>query len=287
MPDIEENQLALAEEKLRRFLDLADEIGSLRDRIEQRLDEAITSGTFTSTLRNRVLIGLHMKAIDCFDRLVVDARDKRGEASHHLKTMAECFIYSHWVSRDNGETRARLLSAEGYRSRAAYHDSIEEAEHATTWREMQRQQTEGLQSEWDDFRRTKLEQLASSANTEEQYHKIYRLACEVAHMGDLMVYMPPQPQEIGLRLRDLSMLRAYVSLKFGIILACDLLHDASDALGMRIDQQLEGFRERWREIIAMGPRSSENTEKVSGGAGPGITETSRGPCETKNKGRPS
>src|SRR5437773_11478598 len=105
--------------------------------------------------------------------------------------MAECFIYSHWVSRDKGETRARLLLAEGYRSRAAYHESVEEPEHATTWREMQRQQTEGLQSEWKTFKRNILEKLASSAEMEEQYYKIYRLACEAAHMGDLMVYIPP------------------------------------------------------------------------------------------------
>jgi len=67
-----------------------------------------------------------------------------------------------------------------------------------------------------------------------------------------MVYAPPHSQEPGLRLSDLSMLRAYISLQFGIILACDLLHDASDALGMRADQQIDGLRERWRAIIALG-----------------------------------
>lgn len=261
MPDNEQEHLTLAQEKLRRFLVLAEEILSLRRAIQQRLDEALTYGTFTESFRNSILIGLHLKALYCFDRLIVDARDKRGEASHHLKTMAECFIYSHWVSRDNGETRARLLSAEGYRSRAAYHDSLVEAEHAAAWREMQYQQIEGLQSEWEEFKRSSLQQLASSSNTEEQYYNIYRLACEAAHMGDLMVYVPPHPQEPGLRLSDLSMLRAYVSLKFGIILACDLLHDASDALGMGMDQQIDGLRERWRTIIAL-DSAGEHSESV-------------------------
>jgi hypothetical protein len=253
MPGTEQEHLSLAEEKLRCFLSLAEEILSLRGAIHQRLDEALTSGVLTGSLRNRVLIGLHLKALDCFDRLIVDVRDRRGEASHHLKTMAECFIYSHWVSRDNGETRARLLSAEGYRSRAAYHDSLEETEHAASWREMQLEQIKGLQSEWKTFKDTKLEQFATLANTKEQYCKIYRLACEAAHMGDLMVYTPPHPQEPGLRLSDLSMLRAYVSLKFGIILACDLLSDASAVLEMGVDQQIDGLRERWRAIIALGP----------------------------------
>ena len=252
MPDNEQEHLTIAEEKLRHFLALAEEILSLRGAIQQRLDEALASATFTESLRNRILIGLHLKALDCFDRLMVDARDRRGEASHHLKTMAECFIYLHWVSRDSGETRARLLSAEGYRSRAAYHDFLEETEHAATWRKMQCQQIEGLQSEWKKFKKTTLDKLASLADTEDQYYKIYRLACEAAHMGDLMVYMPLHPHEPGLRLSDLSMLRAYVSLKFGIILACDLLHDASNALGMGAGQQIDGLRERWRAIIALG-----------------------------------
>jgi hypothetical protein len=255
MPGTEQDHLSIAEEKLRRFLALAEEILSLREAIQQRLDEALTSSALTESLRNSILIGLHWKALDCFDRLVVDARDRRGEASHHLKTMAECFIYSHWVSRDEGETRARLLSAEGYRSRAAYHESLEEKEHATTWREMQRQQINELQAEWEAFKNSNLEQLAP-AETKEHYCKIYRLACEAAHMGDLMVYMPPYPLELGLRLSDLSMLRAYVSLKFGIILACDLLSDASDVLKIGTDQQIDGLRERWRVIIALGPATS-------------------------------
>ena len=70
-------------------------------------------------------------------------------------------------------------------------------------------------------------------------------------MADLTVYMPPQPTEAGLRLSDISFLRAYVCLKFGVILACDLLHDASDKLRMGMDQQIEGFRDRWRAIIAL------------------------------------
>ena len=92
---------------------------------------------------------------------------------------------------------------------------------------------------------------------DEQYYKIYRFACEAAHIGDLMVYMPPQPQELGLRLCDLSMLRAYMSLKFGIILACDFLHDASEALGMGLGTEIEGFRERWQTIIALRPAAQD------------------------------
>lgn len=251
MSDPEQDNLAIAEEKLQRFLALAEEILSLREALQQRLDEALTAGAFTESLLNSTIIGLHLKALDCFDRLIIDARDRRGEASHHLKTMVECFIYSHWVSRDEGETRARLLSAEGYRSRAAYHESLEEKEYAATWREMQRQEINGLQAEWETFKKSNLEKLAP-AETKEHYDRIYRFACEAAHIGDLRAYTPPFPQEPRLRLSHLSMLRAYISLKFGIILACDLLQDASVALKMGTDKEINGFRERWRAIIAFG-----------------------------------
>lgn len=255
MPKSEEGHLALAKEKLRRFLILADEILSLRQAVQHRLGESFPSGAMQDTLRNRVLIGLNLKALDSFERLVVDARDRRGESSHHLKTMAECFIYSHWASRDLGEQRARILYAEGCRSRAVYHencsDSAEDAEHAVAWRELHRGQISGIESDWSAFRDVGLQQLASQAELEDHYHKVYRLACEAAHMGDLMVYMPPQPQEAGLTLADLSLLRAYVSLKFGVILACDLLNDASDSLGMDAAGQIDGFRERWRAIQSL------------------------------------
>jgi hypothetical protein len=224
--------------------------------MHHRLDEVLTSRTITESLRNSVLIGLNLKALDCFDRLLVDARDRRGEASHHLKTMAECFIYSHWVSGDSGDTRARLLSAEAYRSRVAYHESLEETELAAGWRALQHQQAQGLQSEWDKFKKQSLEKLASGTNVEASYQMIYRFACEAAHVGETFVYMPPQPKEEGLRLSDFSLLRAHVSLKFGIILACDLLHDASDTLGMGAGKQIDGVKECWRAIVALSPRTS-------------------------------
>lgn len=256
MPDTTQEHLSAAEEKIRRLLVLAEEILSLRGAMLQRLDEALTSRSIIESLRNSVLIGLNLKALDCFDRLMVDARDRRGEASHHLKTMAECFIYSHWVNHDKGETRASLLFAEGYRSRAKYHESLKETELAAEWRALQHQQTQGLQSEWDAFKKSTFAKRASGVNVGAYYQMIYRFACEAAHIGDLFTYTPPQPREVGLRLPDLSMQRAYVSLKFGTLLACDLLHDASDRLGMEATRQIDSLRERWGAIIALGPTTS-------------------------------
>lgn len=83
MSDAEQEHLEIAEKKIQRFLILTEEILSLREAMHHRLDKALAPRTITEPLRNRVLIGLNLKALDCFDRIVVDARDRRGEASHH------------------------------------------------------------------------------------------------------------------------------------------------------------------------------------------------------------
>lgn len=246
-----EGQLAIAEEKFRQLLMLADEIMIVRNDITRRLQAATHDGLFQRRVRNRVLVGLSIKALDSFDRLLVDARDRRAECSHHLKTMAESFIYSGWVSGDEGDIRAKMVCADGFRSRAAYHRALGEGQLEAEFDRLRCQVVEGLEGEWDEFKRKGLEELSAIANRSEHYHQVYRLACEAAHMGDLTVYMPPQPTEIGLRLSDVLLLRSYVCLKFGIIVSCDLLHDASDALGMSLDERLDNFRERWRTILAM------------------------------------
>lgn len=227
----DQEHMALAEEQLRLLLELSGEVLPLRISVQQMTDRVFISGAITDTLRNRVLIGLSLKALDSFERLVVDAREKRSECSHHLKTMVESFIYCHWVGDDPTEHRAKLLYADGCRARAVYHencsDSESDKESAAAWKELQRAQVLGMETEWRAFKDAGIGGLAVEARIAESYHKIYRMACEAAHMGDLCVYMPPQPQEVGITFSDLSMLRSYVSLRFGIHLACDLLQDAS------------------------------------------------------------
>ena len=101
MPTPEE-ELALGEEKFRQFFVLADEILALRQTINEHLETALRDGAFQNSLRNRVLVGLSIKAPDCFDRLLVDARERRAECSHHLKTMAECLFIRVGKQRHRG-----------------------------------------------------------------------------------------------------------------------------------------------------------------------------------------
>jgi hypothetical protein len=61
------------------------------------------------------------------------------------------------------------------------------------WRKLKVQELEGLDAEWKQFRDSGLEQIAREGDRVEQYKQVYRLACEAAHAGDLLVYRPPKP----------------------------------------------------------------------------------------------
>jgi len=252
MPNFDEQEVALAEKKLELLLNLAEEVLALEQASMARLNHALRENTIPMTWRNRVLIGLTVKALASFERLVMDARERRAECSHHLKTMVESFIYSHWVSVENDEQRARLVYAEGCRARAIYHENLQETQYAKEWRELLIDVIKGIEARWESFRQTNLERLAEQCGLSVHYRRIYRMACEAAHIADLSVYMPPEPGgDLSLSPAPLSLLRAYVSLGYGIHLACDLLHDASDVLRMEADQTIQAFRNRLTTIQAM------------------------------------
>ena len=253
LSDLEHIQLA--EEKVRRFITLAEEILRLHEKTEQRINEGYRNEYFKPTLRNRVIAGLAVKAGRSFERLIVDARNRRGECAHHLKTMVECFIYACWVSGDETEKRASLLQAESFRSRAAYHENCsaspedEDAHWAKEWRELQHKQIKGIEKEWKNF--PSLESIAADVKSKDLYN-IYRASCEAAHTGDLPLYMPPQPTEPGLTLADLSLQQCYVSLQSGVFLACELLRNASDQVELELESEIDSFAQRSREIRLLG-----------------------------------
>lgn len=245
----DELHIALSETKLKRLIEVADSLSTIDSQIRQHIEERAVC--LDPTLRNRALVGLFIKAMDSFECLLLDARTKHSESFHHLKTVAECFIYLGWISSDKGEVRAKLLFADGYRARAAYHEAIGEREIAIEWANLQNQEIGQLTAEWKRFRETSIEKKAREGNRLDCYIHAYRLACEAAHVGDLFVYIPPQPEDPGLRFADQALLKTYVCLKFGVSLACDLLHDASDALNLKLDGSIGLCRNSLQEITAV------------------------------------
>ena len=156
MPQSYAEHMALAERKLQLLLDVSEQVLSLVRLALERINTALRSSTIPMTWRIRVLIGLALKACASFESLLVDARIKRGECSHHLKTLVESFIYYHWVAKDEGDQRAKLVYAEGCRAMAVYHEnnagSQGASDYAIEWRDVLTKVTGGIEPEWRQFR---------------------------------------------------------------------------------------------------------------------------------------
>ncbi len=63
----------------------------------------------TLTLGDQIVTALALKMLATFESLVEDAKRRRGEAMHHLKTLCEAFIYLYEAAAS--EERAKLVLA--------------------------------------------------------------------------------------------------------------------------------------------------------------------------------
>jgi hypothetical protein len=235
------------------FLILADNILLMRSSIQERSNE-VFGGSIENTIRGRVLIGLSLKAIDSFDRLVVDARDGRSECSHHLKTMVESFIFSCWVRADPSDQSAKLLYAKANWSKAQYLEKYSDLVNSKMWAKafggLQKWALSGIEEKkWTRFKRARIADLAEQAKVQEYYNRIYKPSCEAAHIGDIEMYLPPEPTwSRGATLSHSSLIQCCWAIELGIDLACDVLQDASEVLKMEMTKQIDGFRKRSDEI---------------------------------------
>lgn len=243
-----EQHLKLAEEQIRLYLALAGEILFHYAKVQRWVEDEFHLAQIKSSERHRVLIGLSLKAVGAFDRLVLDAREKRGECSHHLKTMAECFIYWIWVSGDLTDTRARLLRAKSYQSMVTYHKNFSNAPEqqslAAGWTEELDKSIKGIEGDWKRFKNRSIQEIAAGTKVEETYQRVYRFACAAAHLADLFEYTPPYPTEPGLRTYDMSVLRTFVTLGYGIHLALDFIENLARPFKLGLEDALRKFRER-------------------------------------------
>ncbi len=240
------------EGKLQSCLELANEMCSLAYYIADKTSIRLQAEWQALKYRDSVCIGLAAKMYNSFECLVEDAKAERLEAMHHLKTLVETFIYFHWVVQDPGEKRARLVVARSvdetvrfYRKNPGY---VEQAVYKQ-WEKSLRLLTSGLESEWEDFKKTKrqIEELARDlgVNIEEWYQRIYRLACGPAHIGDLLDYMPNVQEAIRLGKTPTSHLRAIVALDYGLQILCDLLKAASDFFQLELEEKIRGIEDRY------------------------------------------
>jgi hypothetical protein len=177
--------MSSAAPQLTLYLALAESIFAEIERLAAGAGAFLRSGYQTSE-RDRVMVALACKADGSFRALIEDCRAGRGEAMHHLKTMAEIFIYFYAVVADDTDKTANAIIAE----------CVGE-QHARRHRRLAPGSPEQLDWEQfrDEFRResakiSDLARLAEQHGTALWYARVYQLACESAHLGDLLEWMP-------------------------------------------------------------------------------------------------
>jgi len=195
----------------------------------------------------RVLIGMAVKMYNTFQCLVDDARKVRTEACHHLKPLVETFIYFHWVLQGNDDCRVKLIIAKDCESKIRFFennsghlsgDGGTETYHGL--KTTLQANIQGLNREWKAFKKTTLNNLAleTSKDLLGWYNRVYRTACEPAHISDVLEYAPRPKGPVHLGVQQISFLRVHVALDFGLQIMCDLLKNLAslyDFVGLDMD----------------------------------------------------
>ena len=219
--------------KLRGYLELVDKVRPLAKHIADEVSKRLHAEPTKLSLRERVLIGLALKMYSSFECLVEDGRVNRSGAMHHLKTLMETFVYFHWVGQDTGDMRAKLVFAKGlHRKTVFFEKNIGYAEESThrSWTQSFEEAIRGLETEWKGFKDRSLEKLAEETGQSlaQWYNRVYRLACEPAHITDLAEYMPLPGKPIHIGETPTSRLWADIALDYGLYIILDVLKNSSD-----------------------------------------------------------
>jgi hypothetical protein len=217
---------------LEEYVSVAEEALTLSSAVADEVLKSATEWTF----RNRVLAGLARKIYLTFQCLLEDARKGRQETFHHLKTLIECFIYWRWVGQDDTDKRARLLWAKGLHEKAKYFKEQpyyqgDEQLHEN-WEGAFRSAVEGMDQEWRAFKKKKIREFAKEGGAKD-FHRIYKYACEPAHVSDLFEHTPNLTEQLTLEVTRFSESKAHVALYNGVYIICIMLEEISKQTGPR------------------------------------------------------
>lgn len=244
-----ENTPQKSEDKLERFLELTEELRELMKDVIDAGSQRLQVEVQDLLLRDRVLIGLAFKIYASLESLTEDARNARSEAVHHLKTVVEAFIYFQWVGQDTGEERAKLVLAKVCRNKMLFieknSDSLDQSDY-DLWKKAFHEYTRGLESAWKAFKKYNVDRLARDVGREleQWYDRVYRFACEPAHMSDLPEYMPLPRGPIQAGHPQIHRLRVHVALDYGLQIGCDLLKNINDIYALGLDKNISELKAR-------------------------------------------
>ena len=99
-------------EKVDSYVALAEDICRATKAFIDKGTSTLRQQNYGLQIRDKVLLGLGLKIDSAFRALIDDARLRRVEAMHHLKTILEAFTYMFAVAKDDTDTTAQRLLAE-------------------------------------------------------------------------------------------------------------------------------------------------------------------------------
>jgi len=237
-------------DRLAKYVELADELAAAADRFAEMAATVVGAAGRTLRFRERLIIGLAFKTLSAFKALIEDARASRAEAMHHLKTMAEAWIYARAARDDATDRTAELILADALddKVKLLQESGLDDVglPEVARYRDALRR---------DGRRMPTIRTIADRAKVGQWYSRVYRLACEPAHLGDLVEFMPPAVGELrpsGLT----ATYRAIVSLHHGVHVMLAMLDTVNDnELGLQLPTQ--NFRARLEVLRtgrSVGPR---------------------------------
>jgi hypothetical protein len=225
------------------YLDLADRICLASADVMAKASEHPVAEPNT---RSGVLAALALKIDGAFRALVEDCRAARAEAMHHLKTMTEAYIYFYVVAKDTSPRTAERILADGVAAQELKRlDKFDrDAEKIRTWTEFR----DAFRREADQL--AHLEALAKghSEALHGWYGRVYRLACQSSHIGDLLLWMPDE-QKIRVGPKD-ARAQATIAIHYGLHIALDLLDFINQSNDIGLHVPTEDFRRSLESIRA-------------------------------------
>lgn len=241
-------------EKLQNYLKLAAEVWSLAECFAEEISSQLRTRDQKLNHQERVLLGLARKMYHAFESLVEDAKRERAEAIHHLKTLVESFIYIYWVGEKRGDDKkAKIVLAKTYEEKVKFFknnpDYPDYENYLQGWESEFKKLTKEIGNEWKEHGNKKISTLAEETKMESYYNRVYRLACEPAHVTDLIEYMPlPSAFTITFDRTKTSILWSHVALYYGLHIMCDLLHAGSESYGLKFEQKINNLKTRISKV---------------------------------------
>jgi hypothetical protein len=233
--------------RLQTYLALGHDVSATAQALAERVTEIIRGHGIIQSFRDRALTGLALKIDSAFEALLIDAEAFRSEAMHHL---AEAHVYFRAIAADASGATAELVLASAYGFKA---EMLREGRAAAA----EIAKAERLRNEYLNGRpalKKGVRGLARAHGLEDWYWRIYRLACEPAHLGDLVEFMPAEGSELRIGGAPAAAgYRALVAVHYGIIVMLALFDEINGRNEAGLHVPVEQFRERLNAIVSGNP----------------------------------